>query len=168
MTIILLHHRLWSSPAASNRTEDFKVVKAGNVSTSYVNFYNSLLLLPSLPKPVPASVLSSLFKAAACAVIWGLRYERWSVLVDKLMFLYRNRSRIGRKSFLLLSPSRVWRADDKNQHRTLCGFFFSFSPVIFENFFYHFDHATLWSHLGKSPQLDRPTDFCLIGSYLCG
>ena len=72
----------------------------------YPNFYNFLLLSPSLPKPVQVSVLS-LFKTAARNVIWDLRCERLPVLVDKLMFLYRNRSRIGRKSFLLRNPSRV-------------------------------------------------------------
>lgn len=71
----------------------------------YPNFYNFLLLSPSLPKPVQVSVLS-LFRTAALNVIWDLRCERLSVLADKLKFLYRNRSRIGWKS-LLRNPSRV-------------------------------------------------------------
>lgn len=113
----------------------------------YLNFYNSLLLSPPLPKPVQVFGLS-LFKTAACDVMWDLRCERRAALVDKLMFLYRNRSCIGRKSCLLQNPSRVEGQTTKINTEPSVVFF---PLAVFGNFSYHFDQATLLELFGQIP-----------------
>lgn len=54
------------------------------------------------------------------------------------MFLYRNRSRISSKSFLLWHPSLVEGQVTKINTEP---FIVSFPPIILGNFVYHFDRT---------------------------
>lgn len=108
-----------------------------------VNWISEFLSLCSTPHhcqtPYPSKSLSFPFQNSS---LWcDVRCERWSVLVDKLIFLYRNRTWIGWKSFLLWNPSSVeGRLTKINTGTLCCCWCCSFPPCHFRKFL-----LALWS-----------------------
>lgn len=150
--IILLSHYHWSSPAPSKGTQCLLKLERHEMRKCDIWIFITPCSSPQpLLKPVQVFGLL-LFTTAACDVIWDLRCEQWAALVDKLMFLYRNRSCIGRKSYLLQNPSRVEAQTTKINTEPSVVFF---SLVISGNFSYHFDQATLLELFGQIPTFRR-------------